>query len=264
LTAGAGGVAGCSPGTSPTTIDVDPASHTRGSRGAGRLGEAVGTRGGEFAVGIGEAAVRGHGEPSFIADGEADGFGKVEGRVAVAARAFTRRGELSFVTGTARDLPGRAGSVVAVASGTAAAWIRGPESGVDVGESGACAATGAASYEESSKAITKIDGQADRPIIPFPSPTRARRRVDRAATPAVPVLRIHRLIAAGRFIRDVGFSIEIPMRWPAGDVPRRGNMPASSASPRWGCRRLILQPDWRLVGPIAGRRELLRPVAPAY
>ena len=101
--------------------------------GAGCLGEAVGTRGGGFAVGIGEAAVRGQGEPSFIADGEADGFGKAEGRVAVAARAFTRRGELSFVTGTARDLPGRAGSFVAVASGTAAAWSRGPEFGVDVG-----------------------------------------------------------------------------------------------------------------------------------
>ena len=147
--------------------------------------------------------------------GEADGFGRGEGAVTSTARDFTRRGEFSFVAGTALGLPDRPRSVVAVASGTADAWSRGPEPDADAGESGTCAAPSAASYQESSKATTVIDGQADRPIIPFPSPSRARRRDDPAAMPAVPVLWIHRLIAAGRFIGRIGFSIEIPLRQPA-------------------------------------------------
>jgi hypothetical protein len=171
--AGADGVDGWAPGNSPILIVVDPASRTRWSGGAPTVVEAAGTRGGEFAFGIGEAAGRGLGEPGVVVVVEAADSGRGAGRVAATARDFARRGAFPLVAGTVRDFSDRAGSVVAVASGGAAAWIRGPAFGGDVGESGTCAAQGEGPWQESSKATTMIDGQADRPIIPFPSPTRA-------------------------------------------------------------------------------------------
>jgi hypothetical protein len=123
-----------------------------------------------FGVGVVAARTRvvGVAVPAHEADGHTRGAGIA---AAGTARGRARRGYIAGVAGSAMGWVRRVGSIVDVEVGAAAACAPGPEFGVDAGWSGGRAAQGASPNPESSKATTRIDGHADRPIIPFPSPS---------------------------------------------------------------------------------------------
>ncbi len=203
-------------GAAPLTIAVEPASRTRRSRSAAAAVAPAGGRGGALARGDGESAIRGRGPGRGGAAGLASGCARGAGVAGVTARDGARRVGRDSAD-TARGCARRDGWA-AVDDASSAARTRGAGSVVAVGTSEVWAAQGAWPDQESHKAAMRIFGQLDRPILRPLSPSGGAPRNGMAVVPANPVLRIHRLIAVGRFMREGNCRLGFRGRGPARDL----------------------------------------------
>jgi hypothetical protein len=159
--------AGTGAGTCPKLIVTVPASRTRWSTGAAA---AVDPRGGALALGVGGAGARAGIAGRGTGAGETAGLAPVSGPAVGRARGCERRGDFAVAAGTLPGCPRRAASTAELAAGEA----DGTPDAVPGADVGGWAAAGESPIQQSSKATTELDGQADRPIIPFPSPSGSR------------------------------------------------------------------------------------------
>jgi hypothetical protein len=146
---------------------VVPAIRTRWSAGAAAV---VDPPGGALALGVGAAGIRAGVAGRGAEAGETAGLVMDPGLAVGTARGCDRRGDFAVAAGTLPGCPRWAASIAELAAGEADG-TPGEGPGTDGGESGGWAAAGESPIQQSSKATTELSGQADRPIIPFPSST---------------------------------------------------------------------------------------------
>jgi hypothetical protein len=147
-------------------IEAVAASRKRPSAGAAAAAD---PRGGALALGVGATTARVGVTGWGVEAGETAGRVSDAGPAVGTARGCDRRGDFAVAAGsTLPGCPRRVASIVELAAGDANGTS---DAAAGAGEAGGWADAGESPIQQSSKATTELGGQADRPIIPLPSPS---------------------------------------------------------------------------------------------